>query len=95
MRANLDSSQGLIHSQRVLLALTEAGLDRQEAYGIVQRHAMRAWREGVPLERLLAADQEVRSRIDRASLAALFDLDHHVRRVDQIFARVFRDDAAH
>jgi adenylosuccinate lyase len=95
MRANLDSSQGLIHSQRVLLALTEAGLDRQEAYGIVQRHAMRAWRERVPLERLLAADQEVRSRIDRASLAALFDLDHHVRRVDQIFARVFRDDAAH
>ena len=95
MRANLDSSQGLIHSQRVLLALTEAGLDRQEAYGIVQRHAMRAWRDRVPLERLLAADQEVRSRLDRASLAALFDLDYHLRRVDQIFARVFRDDAAH
>ncbi len=95
MRANLDSSQGLIHSQRVLLALTEAGLDRQEAYGIVQRHAMRAWRDRVPLERLLAADQDVRSRLDRASLAALFDLDYHVKRVDQIFARVFRDDAAH
>src|SRR5918994_1104637 len=56
MRANLDSSQGLIYSQRVLLALTEAGLGRQEAYEIVQRHAMRAWQDGVQLLDLLRAD---------------------------------------
>ena len=57
------STRGLIHSQRVLLALTEAGLGRQEAYAIVQRHAMRAWQDGVPLLELLRADPEVTARI--------------------------------
>ena len=89
MRANLDSSGGLIHSQRVLLALTAAGLARQEAYAIVQRHAMRAWREGVPLLELLRADPEVTGRVDERALAALFDVGHHTRHVDRIFARVF------
>jgi adenylosuccinate lyase len=89
MRANLDSSQGLIHSQRVLLALTEAGIGRQEAYEIVQRHAMRAWRDGVPLQGLLRADPEVSARLDDAALAALFELGYHTRHVDRIFARVF------
>ena len=95
MRANLDSSQGLIHSQRVLLALTEAGLDRQAAYGIVQRHAMRAWQDRVPLLDLLRADPKVMAQIGEDALASLFDLDHHVSQVDHIFARVFGDDAAH
>jgi adenylosuccinate lyase len=95
MRANLESTQGLIHSQRVLLALTEAGLDRQEAYAIVQRHAMRAWQDKMPLQDLLRADPEVIAQIDEDSLAALFDLDHHLKQVDHIFARVFGDDAAH
>jgi adenylosuccinate lyase len=94
MRANLDSSQGLIHSQRVLLALTEAGLDRQKAYEIVQRHALRAWRERTPLLDLLGADPEVAAQLDRDALAALFDLDHHIKHVDLIFARVFDGDAA-
>jgi adenylosuccinate lyase len=89
MQTNLESSQGLIHSQRVLLALTEAGLGRQEAYEIVQRHAMRAWRDGVPLQDLLRADKEVTARIDEAALAALFELGYHTRHVDLIFARVF------
>jgi adenylosuccinate lyase len=89
MQANLDSSQGLIHSQRILLALTEAGLGRQKAYEIVQRHAMRAWRDGVPLLDLLRADPEVTARIDEAALAALFELGYHTRHVDRIFARVF------
>jgi adenylosuccinate lyase len=89
MRANLDSSQGLIYSQRVLLALTEAGLGRQEAYEIVQRHAMRAWQGGVPLLDLLRADPEVTARIDEVALAALFELGYHTRHVDRIFARVF------
>jgi adenylosuccinate lyase len=95
MGANLESSQGLIHSQRVLLALTGAGMDRQAAYGIVQRHAMRAWQDKVPLQDLLRGDPEVMARIDAQSLAALFDIDHHVRQVDHIFARVFGADAAH
>ena len=89
MRANLESSKGLIHSQRVLLALTQAGLGRQEAYEIVQRHAMRAWRESVPLQDLLRADPEVSARIDEAALAALFELGYYSRHVDRIFARVF------
>jgi adenylosuccinate lyase len=89
MRANLDSTQGLIHSQRVLLALTEAGLARQDAYAIVQRHAMEAWRQNVPLFDLLRADPEVTVRLDEAALSALFDLAYHTRHVDRIFARVF------
>jgi adenylosuccinate lyase len=89
MRANLESTRGLIHSQRVLLALTEAGLGRQEAYAIVQRHAMRAWREGLALLDLLRADPEVTACLDEAALAALFDLGHYTREVDRIFARVF------
>jgi adenylosuccinate lyase len=95
MRANLESSQGLIYSQRVLLALTEAGLDRQAAYAIVQRHAMRAWQDKVPLLDLLRADPEVIARLDEDALASVFDLDHHVRQVDRIFERVFGPDATH
>jgi adenylosuccinate lyase len=95
MRANLESSQGLIHSQRVLLALTEAGMDRQAAYGIVQRHAMRAWQDRLPLQDLLRADPEVIARLDEDALASLFDLDHHVRHIDRIFERVFGPDATH
>jgi adenylosuccinate lyase len=72
-----------------MLSLTEAGLGRQEAYAIVQRHAMRAWREGTPLLDLLRADPEVTDRLDEAALLALFDLGHHTRHVDRIFARVF------
>ncbi len=89
MRTNLESTRGLIHSQRVLLALAEAGLGRQDAYAIVQRHAMRAWRDGVPLLDLLRADPEVTARLDGAALATLFDLAYHTRQVDQIFTRVF------
>jgi adenylosuccinate lyase len=94
MRANLDSSQGLIHSQQVLLALTEAGLDRQAAYAIVQRHAMRAWQDRRPLLDLLAADPEVTDHLASDQLAALFDLAPHVKEVDRLFERVFGDDAA-
>ncbi len=89
MQANLEMGQGLIHSQRVLLALTEAGLPRQEAYAIVQRHAMRAWQGDVSLLELLRADPEVRERLDETALAALFDHGFHLRHVDRIFARVF------
>ena len=69
MRRNLDASQGLYSSQRVLLALTEAGLPRQEAYEMVQRHAMIAWREGRPLLDLLRADPTITARVDETKLA--------------------------
>ena len=68
MRRNLDATHGLYSSQRVLLALTEAGLPRQTAYELVQRHAMRAWTEGVQLLELLRADPEVRERLEPAAL---------------------------
>ena len=77
----------------MLLALTEAGLDRQTAYAIVQRHAMRAWQERVPLLDLLRADPDVMAHIEADALAALFDLEHHLKEVDHIFARVFGADA--
>jgi adenylosuccinate lyase len=89
MRRNLDASQGLYSSQRVLLALTESGLPRQEAYELVQRQAMVAWRDGRPLLELLRDDKVISTRLDGAKLAALFDLDHHLAHVDHVFERVF------
>jgi adenylosuccinate lyase len=89
MLANLEASLGLYNSQRVLLALTQAGLPRGEAYAIVQRSAMQAWEKGRPLRDLLAADPEVAQHLDEKALAALFDLQHHFRHVDVIFERVF------
>ncbi len=87
MRENLDRSLGLMFSQRVLLKLTERGLARQPAYEIVQRNAMRAWRERVPFRDLLAADPEVASRLDPAELDRCFDPAWYVRHVDAIFRR--------
>jgi adenylosuccinate lyase len=89
MRENLGQTKGLIHSQRVLLALTEAGLGRQEAYAIVQRHALEAWRHGQPLLDRLRADPEVTKRLSPAQLSGLFDMAYHARHVDDIFRRVF------
>jgi adenylosuccinate lyase len=91
MMNNLKMTQGLVHSQQVLLKLTEAGLGRQEAYVIVQRNAMRAFEEQRPLLPLLQADPEVTRHLDVAALAGLFDLDHHTRHVNAIFARIFGD----
>jgi adenylosuccinate lyase len=89
MRENLERTRGLIHSQRVLLALAEAGLGRQEAYEIVQRHALDAWERGEPLLDRLRAEPEVTSRLSEEELIGLFDLDYHTRHVDTIFRRVF------
>jgi adenylosuccinate lyase len=87
MRANLDAGGGLVFSQRVLLALTGAGMSRDEAYRIVQGHALAAADGGVPFRDALAADPAVASRLDGAALAACFELDHFLRNVDAIFAR--------
>jgi adenylosuccinate lyase len=89
MRKNLDRLGGLLHSQRVLLALTQKGVAREDAYRLVQRNAMKAWAgEGDFLD-LLKADKDVRKHLSEAELADNFDLDFHFAHVDTIFRRVF------
>ena len=89
MQRNLDSLGGLVHSQRVLLALTQAGVSREDAYRIVQANAMATWREGGSFKDRLLADPTVRRHLKAREVEAMFDLAHHFRRVDAIFRRVF------
>jgi adenylosuccinate lyase len=91
MRKNLERMGGLIHSQRVMLALTQAGLSREDAYALVQRNAMKVWESDgeLSLIDLLKGDAEVTQRLSEGELSALFDLDHHLKHVDAIFDRVF------
>jgi adenylosuccinate lyase len=89
MKKNLDRLGGLVHSQRVLLALTQKGVDREDAYRLVQRNAMKAWAGEGDFLTLLKADKAVRQHLSEAELAANFDLDFHFAQVDTIFARVF------
>ncbi|HWE98996.1 MAG TPA: adenylosuccinate lyase [Caulobacteraceae bacterium] len=94
MRRNLERLGGLVHSQQVLLALTQKGMAREAAYAAVQRNAMPVWRgEGRFLDRL-EADPEVSERLTHAELAALFDESWHFKHVDTVFARVFGEEAA-
>ncbi|GIW17727.1 adenylosuccinate lyase [Tepidiforma sp.] len=88
MRENLERSYGLVFSQRVLLALIETGLSRQEAYAIVQRNAMRAWNERVPFLDLLLADPEVTSRLPEAELRGLFDYGYYLKNIGATFERL-------
>ncbi|HZS24562.1 MAG TPA: adenylosuccinate lyase [Gaiellaceae bacterium] len=85
MRRNLEASHYLFFSQRVLLALVESGLSRDDAYRLVQRNAMRAWDEELDFRDLVRADDEVAARID---LVAVFDLDAYTRHIDTVFARL-------
>jgi len=91
MQRNLDRMGGLIHSQRVLLALTQAGVSREDAYRLVQRNAMKVWESdgALSLLALLQDDAEVRAALPAEQLASLFDLDYHLKHVDTIFTRVF------
>ena len=89
MLRNMNKFRGLIHSQRVLLALTQKGVSREDAYGLVQRNAMKVWEAGADFLAELLADPEVRAALSEAEIAALFDLGYHTRHVDTIFARVF------
>ena len=89
MRANMDSLGGLIHSQRVLLALTQAGMSREDAYQAVQRCAMPVWLEGADFLTNLRGDAAVTAHLSDDELAAVFDLAYHTKHVDTIFARVF------
>ena len=99
MRRNLDSSHGLVFSHRLLLALVESGLGRDEAYRLVQRHAARAWEEELDFRDLVSRDPEISRRLDRAALDGVFDLDAAVRHVDTAFERlhalVRKEEAVH
>jgi adenylosuccinate lyase len=91
MAKNLNRLGGLVHSQRILIALTQKGLSREEAYRVVQQHAMKAWRGEGDFQTMLAADPTVRKHLSEAELKANFDLDHHLKHVDTIYNRVFAD----
>jgi adenylosuccinate lyase len=94
MQKNLDRLGGLVHSQRVLLALTQKGVAREDAYRLVQRNAMKAWAGDGDFLSLLKADKEVRKHLSEAELKSNFDLDFHFAHVDTIFRRVFGDRSA-
>jgi len=89
MQANLDRYSGLVHSQRVLLALTQAGMSREDSYQAVQRNAMKVWLEGKDFMTELKADAEVTKRLSTAQIEECFNLDYHFKHVDDIFQRVF------
>jgi adenylosuccinate lyase len=89
MQKNLDRLGGLVHSQRVLLALTQKGASREDAYALVQRNAMPVWRGEGEFLALLKSDKEVRKLLSEAELEELFDLGYHLKNVDVIFKRVF------
>jgi adenylosuccinate lyase len=89
MQKNLDALGGIVHSQRVLLALTQKGMSREDAYKAVQRNAMKAWRDGGDFQTNLLADKKVMAQMKAAEISALFDLGYHTKHVNTIFARVF------
>jgi adenylosuccinate lyase len=89
MMRNLNLLHGLIHSQRVLLALTEKGATREEAYSLVQRNAMRVWEEGRDFKELLLGDRDVARYLDKKEIENSFDLNYHLKNVEYIFERVF------
>jgi adenylosuccinate lyase len=91
MQANLDRLGGLVYSQRVLLALTQAGISREDAYRLVQQNAMRVWQQGGDFREILKADPEVSAKVDAETLDDCFDPGHHTKHVGNIFSRVFRD----
>jgi adenylosuccinate lyase len=93
MRMNLDRLGGLIHSQRILLALTQAGIPRETAYNLVQRNAMKVWQNRADFLTELLTDAEIRAVLSESELRQLFDLHYHLKHVDTIFERVFRSSA--
>jgi len=93
MLANMNKFKGLVMSQRVLLALTQAGVSREDAYRLVQRNAMKVWEEGKDFKQELLADPEVTAALSPAEIEEKFDLGYHTKHVDTIFARVFGAEA--
>ena len=91
MLKNMNKFRGLVMSQRVLLALTQAGVSREDAYRLVQRNAMKVWEEHKDFQTELLADPEVTAALSEAEIREKFDLDYHTKHVDTIFSRVFKD----
>jgi adenylosuccinate lyase len=89
MMKNLESTSGLVFSGQLLLDLVEAGVLREDAYRIVQRNAMRAWKEDLNFRELVVADPEITGKVKRETIDRAFDLSRQLRNVDKIFARVF------
>jgi len=89
MKANLESTRGLVFSGPLLLDLVEAGVSREDAYRLVQSHAMRAWRENLDFHHLIVNDPEIRAKVTRAKIELAFDLKRQLKNIDKIFARVF------
>jgi adenylosuccinate lyase len=89
MMNNLNKFRGLVHSQRVLLALTQAGVSREDSYRLVQRNAMKVWEQGKDFLEELLADHEVRAALSEEDIREKFDLGYHTKHVDTIFKRVF------
>jgi adenylosuccinate lyase len=88
MKENLEITKGLVFSQRVMLALIDKGLSRQDAYGIVQRNAMKAWKDRISFFDLLNTDPDVSKHLSKAELEGIFDYGHFLRHVDDIFKRL-------
>jgi adenylosuccinate lyase len=91
MLANMDKFSGLVMSQRVLLALTQAGVSREDSYKLVQRNAMKVWEDGKDFKTELLADGEVLAALSAEEIEEKFDLGYHTKHVDTIFKRVFKD----
>ncbi|HEX7894401.1 MAG TPA: adenylosuccinate lyase [Terriglobales bacterium] len=89
MKANLESTGGLVFSGQLLLELVEQGISREDAYRLVQAHAMRSWKEGLNFRELVAHDPSITDRVSPEAIARAFDVKHQLRHVDAIFARVF------
>jgi len=94
MKANLESTRGLVFSGQLLLDLVEHGVSREDAYRMVQAHAMRAWREDLDFRQLVLNDKNITNRVPAKQLEHAFDLDRQLRNIDKIFARVFKQPAA-
>ncbi|MBF0557757.1 MAG: adenylosuccinate lyase [Nitrospirae bacterium] len=91
MQMNIDKSYGLYNSQRVLLALVDKGVSREDAYSWVQRNAMESWAKGVSFMKLLQKDKDIKTHLSPHDIEALFDLEHYLRNIEFIFDRVFND----
>ena len=93
MQQNLESSGGLVFSGQLLLDLVEHGVSREDAYRMVQRHAMRAWQEGKNFRELVLKDKDITKRVPKSQVERAFDLNRQLRNVDKIFGRVFPEAA--
>ena len=93
MQHNLDSTGGLVFSGQLLLDLVENGMSREDAYRLVQGHAMCAWKEGLNFKELILADKEITGRVPRAQIERAFDLKRQLRNIDKVFARVFGENS--